>query len=125
MSPYLPSRDYIAPGATQTTPNPKENKPMQGLICVFLAEAVRFELTNGSHRRQFSRLVPSTARPRFLSSVIIPKSLSRGGKPDRVAAVCAKNSAACRMVGAAYGFDAQFSRKMCSNSAAGKGRESR
>ena len=31
-------------------------------LCV-LAEAVRFELTNGSLRRQFSRLVPSTARP--------------------------------------------------------------
>ena len=32
-----------------------------------VAEAVRFELTKGSHPRQFSRLVPSTARPRFLS----------------------------------------------------------
>jgi hypothetical protein len=33
---------------------------------MLLAEAVRFELTNGLPRRQFSRLVPSTARPRFL-----------------------------------------------------------
>ena len=32
-----------------------------------VAEAVRFELTKGSRPRQFSRLVPSTARPRFLS----------------------------------------------------------
>jgi hypothetical protein len=39
-----------------------------------MAEAVRFELTNGSHRRQFSRLVPSTARPRFLQTRIIHKS---------------------------------------------------
>ena len=31
-----------------------------------LAEAVRFELTNGLPRRRFSRPVPSTARPRFL-----------------------------------------------------------
>jgi hypothetical protein len=38
-----------------------------------MAEAVRFELTNGSPRRQFSRLVPSTARPRFLEgSGIMP-----------------------------------------------------
>jgi hypothetical protein len=42
-----------------------------------LAEAVRFELTNGSHRRQFSRLVPSTARPRFLQTRIIHKSSCR------------------------------------------------
>ena len=47
-----------------------------------MAEAVRFELTNGSHRRQFSRLVPSTARPRFLSCRIIPKSLPDGRKTD-------------------------------------------
>jgi hypothetical protein len=38
----------------------------RGLL-ILLAEAVRFELTNESPRRQFSRLVPSTARPRFLS----------------------------------------------------------
>ena len=30
-----------------------------------MAEAVRFELTNRSLRRRFSRPVPSTARPRF------------------------------------------------------------
>ena len=40
---------------------------------ILLAEAVRFELTNRSPRRQFSRLVPSTARPRFLEgSGIMP-----------------------------------------------------
>lgn len=33
-----------------------------------LAEAVRFELTNGLPRRRFSRPVPSTARPRFQAS---------------------------------------------------------
>src|SRR5471032_2904301 len=32
-----------------------------------MAEAVRFELTDRLPRRQFSRLVPSTTRPRFLS----------------------------------------------------------
>ena len=31
----------------------------------FLAEAVRFELTEDSHPRQFSRLLHSTALPRF------------------------------------------------------------
>jgi hypothetical protein len=30
-----------------------------------LAEAVRFELTEDSHPRQFSRLLHSTALPRF------------------------------------------------------------
>ena len=46
---------------------PGNKKAAQGrLIFCFLAEAVRFELTNGSHRRQFSRLLPSTTRPRFL-----------------------------------------------------------
>lgn len=34
-----------------------------------LAEAVRFELTNGINRRQFSRLVPSTTRPHFLLDI--------------------------------------------------------
>ncbi len=33
---------------------------------VFLAEAVRFELTEDSHPRQFSRLLHSTALPSFL-----------------------------------------------------------
>jgi hypothetical protein len=43
-----------------------------------MAEAVRFELTNGSPRRQFSRLVPSTARPRFLEgSGIMPYGATR------------------------------------------------
>src|SRR3954462_9360794 len=32
-----------------------------------VAEAVRFELTNPLRDRQFSRLVPSTTRPRFQS----------------------------------------------------------
>ena len=32
---------------------------------MFLAEAVRFELTRGVNPRQFSRLLPSTTRPRF------------------------------------------------------------
>jgi hypothetical protein len=35
-------------------------------IPIDLAEAVRFELTEGSHLRRFSRPVPSTTRPRFL-----------------------------------------------------------
>ena len=34
---------------------------MESLL--FLAEAVRFELTNVAKRRRFSRPVPSTARP--------------------------------------------------------------
>jgi len=33
-----------------------------------VAEAVRFELTEGFHPRQFSRLVHSTTLPRFLGS---------------------------------------------------------
>ena len=33
-----------------------------------LAEAVRFELTEDFHPRQFSRLVHSTTLPRFLGS---------------------------------------------------------
>ena len=41
-------------------------KPPLGGFLYFLAEAVRFELTNGFPRRQFSRLLPSTTRPRFL-----------------------------------------------------------
>ena len=36
----------------------------------FLAEAVRFELTEDSHPRQFSRLLHSTALPRFQRSVL-------------------------------------------------------
>ncbi len=43
-----------------------------------LAEAVRFELTNRFPRRQFSRLVPSTARPRFLQTSIIQKTPPAG-----------------------------------------------
>jgi len=35
-----------------------------------LAEAVRFELTEGFHPRQFSRLVHSTALPSFLFASI-------------------------------------------------------
>ena len=45
-----------------------------------MAEAVRFELTNGSPRRQFSRLLPSTARPRFLSGSIIQNSPRLGSR---------------------------------------------
>ena len=35
-----------------------------------MAEAVRFELTNGFRHRQFSRLVHSTALPRFLQLTV-------------------------------------------------------
>ena len=45
---------------------------------VALAEAVRFELTNSLTRRQFSRLVPSTTRPRFLQTSIIHNSPVHG-----------------------------------------------
>ncbi len=38
-----------------------------------VAETVRFELTNGSPRRQFSRLLPSTARPRLPEGRILPE----------------------------------------------------
>ncbi len=38
-----------------------------------MAEAVRFELTNGINRRQFSRLVPSTTRPHFRFEMLTKK----------------------------------------------------
>ena len=47
-----------------------------------MAEAVRFELTNSLTRRQFSRLVPSTTRPRFLLASIIHKSSPNGQRAD-------------------------------------------
>ena len=53
--------------------NAKKKLPLGEPADEPLAEAVRFELTNGSHRRQFSRLLPSTTRPRFQKSVIIHK----------------------------------------------------
>ena len=68
-----------------------------------MAEAVRFELTNGFPRRQFSRLLPSTTRPRFLKSGIIHKSFY-GGQAI-----------------APYSTSSQLSRSPCSNLAAGSG----
>ena len=41
----------------------KNNKKVNAYC--YLAEAVRFELTEDFHPRQFSRLVHSTALPRF------------------------------------------------------------
>ena len=45
----------------------KENKngPLGSVVACFLAEAVGFEPTEDSHPRQFSRLLHSTALPRF------------------------------------------------------------
>jgi hypothetical protein len=48
---------------------------------------VRFELTNGSHRRQFSRLLPSTTRPRFLIRRIIPNLSCAEQHIDRPATI--------------------------------------
>jgi hypothetical protein len=70
---------------------------------MFLAEAVRFELTNGSHRRQFSRLLPSTTRPRFLLHGII------------------HNQRLCEGVLPSHPTNAQFSRNAFSNAYAGNG----
>ena len=52
----------------------KKKPQLVGLLFHILAEAVRFELTNSVTRRQFSRLVPSTTRPRFLQISIIHNS---------------------------------------------------
>ena len=43
----------------------KEKQAMKPIFPDCLAEAVRFELTEDSHPRQFSRLLHSTALPRF------------------------------------------------------------
>src|SRR5215472_9277444 len=43
-----------------------------------LAETVRFELTEGSPPRQFSRLLPSTARPRLRIAPIFARAGPRG-----------------------------------------------
>ena len=43
----------------------KKPSEINHLVCV-LAEAVRFELTDGFHHRRFSRPVHSTTLPRFL-----------------------------------------------------------
>ena len=42
-----------------------EKRPVRGVFAYLLAEAVRFELTEGSHLRRFSRPVHSTTLPRF------------------------------------------------------------
>lgn len=44
----------------------KTKRPEGRINKGYLAEAVRFELTEDSHPRRFSRLVHSTALPRFL-----------------------------------------------------------
>ena len=75
-----------------------------GGFLYFLAEAVRFELTNGFPRRQFSRLLPSTTRPRFLSANIIHASLCHG-----------------QSVQPPYSTSSQFSRNPISKRAAGSG----
>src|SRR5207253_1809180 len=75
-------------------------------IFYFLAEAVRFELTNGFPRRQFSRLLPSTTRPRFLGNRIIHKSSPAGRQETTGADQTISNHGV---------------RKLCSNSAAGCG----
>src|SRR5471030_93119 len=76
MPPTMPPKSWAVNALVGT---PRNEKPAYSLgetrVSVlhgiawnqFLAEAVRFELTNGLTRRQFSRLVPSTTRPRFLS----------------------------------------------------------
>ena len=57
------------------------------IYILFLAEAVRFELTNGFPRRQFSRLLPSTTRPRFLrnrhyTQIIACRAVKRTSQTD-------------------------------------------
>src|SRR5471030_1295950 len=76
MPPTMPPKSWAVNALVGT---PRNEKPAYSLgetrVSVlhgiawnqFLAEAVRFELTNSLTRRQFSRLVPSTTRPRFLS----------------------------------------------------------
>src|SRR5471030_1482952 len=76
MPPTMPPKSWAVNALVGT---PRNEKPAYSLgetrVSVlhgiawnqFLAVAVRFELTNGLTRRQFSRLVPSTTRPRFLS----------------------------------------------------------
>ena len=44
----------------------------------FLAEAVRFELTEDSHPRQFSRLLHSTALPRFRARSLTVRQVGFG-----------------------------------------------
>ena len=66
----------------------KKNSHPRELLEVFLAEAVRFELTNGSHRRQFSRLLPSTTRPRFLLHGIIHNRRHDEGVLTRLRKLC-------------------------------------
>jgi hypothetical protein len=61
----------------------REKPQLVGLLFSILAEAVRFELTNSVTRRQFSRLVPSTTRPRFLQTSIIHNSPSPGSRGPR------------------------------------------
>jgi hypothetical protein len=80
-----------------------------------LAEAVRFELTNGSHRRQFSRLLPSTTRPRFLLHGIIPNH-----RLDEGVLTQAKRQRS-RMFHLTYPTNAQFSFNAFSNAYAGNG----
>ena len=60
----------------------RKKAPARGATFNILAEAVRFELTNSLTRRQFSRLVPSTTRPRFLLASIIHKSSPNGQRAD-------------------------------------------
>jgi hypothetical protein len=45
-----------------------QRSPLALLIPIDLAEAVRFELTEDSHPRQFSRLLHSTTLPSFQNS---------------------------------------------------------
>ena len=81
-----------------------------------LAEAVRFELTNSVTRRQFSRLVPSTARPRFPA---VTHYTYITAAP--IAPVGAANVAKA----ANYGSSSQFSRSAVSNASAGSAGEYR
>jgi hypothetical protein len=69
-----------------------------------MAEAVRFELTNGFPRRQFSRLLPSTTRPRFLREPALYINHRSPGSAQP-----------------GYAVSNQFSRKLSSNSYAGSG----
>ena len=80
-----------------------------------MAEAVRFELTNGSHRRQFSRLLPSTTRPRFLLHGIIHNHW-----PDEGVLTGATRPRS-HAIPLTYPTNAQFSRNAFSNAYAGNG----
>lgn len=53
--------------------------PLTGL---YLAEGVRFELTEDLHPRQFSRLVHSTALPTFLQRALYrsPQAMGNAGR---------------------------------------------